>query len=110
MVKTAAVVFFALRRADEDMSVPFIGEVAHIGDRDVHTFVVAALDKCGKAVMTLFDIDELPVFFAHRSEIADVFRREDLVIIARIATGRKFAGEILFKRCDLRHSFNSPSL
>ena len=74
VVEAAAVVLFVLCSTDEDMSVPFVREIAHVGNGDVHALVLAALDEGGETVMIASDVDELPmVFTAYRFQVVDVF-------------------------------------
>ena len=53
VVETAAVVLLVLCGTDEDMSVPLIREIAHIGNGEVHAFILATFDKGGETVQVI---------------------------------------------------------
>ena len=43
------------------MPEPFVGKIAHVGDRDVDALVFSAFDESGEAVVVLPNVDELPM-------------------------------------------------
>ena len=109
MVESAAVVLFVLRRADEDMPVPFVGEIPHVRDGNVDTLVFRALDERRKAEAIFPHVDELPMdFFAMRTPLIQVLRLKRFVILAGVAASRKFVGKVLFVFGILSHNFHPP--
>ena len=58
MVKTASVIDFVFRRANEDVSVPFVVEIPDVADGDVDAFVFSAFDKDRKTVMVSAYVDK----------------------------------------------------
>ena len=88
VVKTASVIDFVFRCANEYIAVPFVAEIPDVADRYIHKLVLTALDKGRKAVVVSAYIDELPViFFAHCFQVVDVFGLKGFVIFARITAG-----------------------
>lgn len=86
VVKTASVIDFVFRCANEDIAVPFIAEIPDVADRDVHKLVLTALDKGRKAIVVSANIDELPMVIpAHCFQIVDVFGLKRFVIFAGVA-------------------------
>ena len=74
VVKAAFIILFAFCRSDENIAVPFVGEIPDIGNGNVHAFVFRALDERRKAIVVSSDMEELPmVFTAHRLQIVDTF-------------------------------------
>ena len=88
------------------MSVPIAHKVAHVGYRDVHALILAALDKGGKTIVIAPDIDELPVVFAaYRFQVVDILCLKGLVIYAGVAAGRKFMCKLFFEFFEFSHCF-----
>lgn len=88
VVKTASVIDFVFRCANEDIAVPFVAEIPDVAYRYIHKLVLAALDKGRKAVVISAYIDELPViFFAHCFQVVDIFGLKGLVIFAGVTAG-----------------------
>lgn len=98
MVKTASVIDFVFRRANEDMVVPFVTEIPDVADGDVNAFVFRAFDESGETVMVSSNVDELPViFFAHCFQVVDIFGLKGFVVFAGVAPRRKFVIQIPFE-------------
>ena len=104
VIETAAVVLFVFRRSDEDIAVPFVGEIPDIGNGKIHASVFRAFNERRKAVVVSPDIDELPMIFAaYRFEVVDVLGLKGLIVLACVTSRRKFISEILFEFCDFSH-------
>ena len=109
MIEPAAVVLFVLRRPNEDMPVPFVGEISHVGNREVHALVFRALNERRKAVVIFPHVDELPmVFAAYRFQVIDILCLECPLIFAGVTARRKFMGKILFEFFDFSHCIHPP--
>lgn len=109
VVKAAFIILFVFRRSDEDIAVPFVGEIPDIGNGKIHASVFRALDERRKAIVVSADIDELPMIFAaYRFEVVDVFCLKRLVVFAGVTSRRKFISEIFFEFCDFSHFGSSP--
>ena len=65
MIETASVIDFALRRANENMVVPFVVEIPDVAYGNVNAFVFCTLDKSGETVMVFSDVYKLPVILRH---------------------------------------------
>ena len=104
VVKAAFIILFVFRRSDENIAVPFVGEIPDIGNGNVHAFVFRALDERRKAIVVSADIDELPMVVATYSfQVVDVLCLKRLVVLAGVTSRRKFISEIFFEFCDFRH-------
>ena len=97
-IETASVIDFALRRANENMVVPFVVEIPAVAYGNVNAFVFRTLDKSGEAVMVFSDVYKLPVIFtAHCFQVVDIFGLKGFVVFAGVAPRRKFIIQLFFE-------------
>ena len=91
------------------MPVPFVREVAHVRDGEIHASVFRALDECRKAVMVFPDVDELPmVFFADGAQVIQILCLKGFVIIPGVAARGKLVVKVLFEFFDFSHCIHPP--